>query len=590
MASLKQQFVFIFFLFMGIIGTPNCLNAEEKIFNNNGYQWTVDHMQVGVRWQPFVGRPENNAYDAQRQIIARDSSYVQFWMAWSALEPTEANTDYLKQPSGYLQAIEQAVNACKDYEIKVEFVFFHCPAWASESGVSGGQRPKIGAFPAFVNRIAKHFKGRVDSYQLSHEVNNQGMMKGADVDFLIKEIFINGARAVRQVYEQDPKLPVLISTSGMSPCENCGQMKGLAAKGGRGVNELYDRYIASHDLMRGVDALNLNVSDQNDGYGGMDGSFVSSVWGNYELVRNKLDIAGYHHKSVLSAESWVSWDDGASAVDVNGDGLKNEQDAFARTLTIMGRCMERGLNTMQFPWSDNSSGWAMGLTKRRDYNGRMSIISPDKVIPSNDGGADIITQKIGLAGNDDNFQIQKLEGHVFTIDNYINPPDPNHLHYYVWRWFSQIAAGSSEVIRHAVAGEVGNDIVVTGSGFTGDERYRISSFNRTDNSFRVLIYASGANGKTAMKVTVPSAIQTGRHSNTGKCAVDFRGEGLARDQSYHVKIVTKNISDQDGSDSYRRVLNSKITTVKEGVLTATISNVRNFTRIDFIPASVEKKQ
>ncbi|MBT3211038.1 MAG: hypothetical protein HOK57_03990 [Planctomycetaceae bacterium] len=583
MASLKQQFVFIFFLFMGIIGTPNCLNAEEKIFNNNGYQWTVDHMQVGVRWQPFVGRPENNAYDAQRQIIARDSSYVQFWMAWSALEPTEANTDYLKQPSGYLQAIEQAVNACKDYEIKVEFVFFHCPAWASESGVSGGQRPKIGAFPAFVNRIAKHFKGRVDSYQLSHEVNNQGMMKGADVDFLIKEIFINGARAVRQVYEQDPKLPVLISTSGMSPCENCGQMKGLAAKGGRGVNELYDRYIASHDLMRGVDALNLNVSDQNDGYGGMDGSFVSSVWGNYELVRNKLDIAGYHHKSVLSAESWVSWDDGGSAVDVNGDGIKNEKDAFFRTLTIIGNCMERGLNTMQLPWSDNSSGWAMGLTKRRDYNGRIAKIAPELVIPASDGGPGIVTQKIGLAGNDEGFQIRPLEGNVFTVDDYINPPDPNHLHYYIWRWFSQIAAGPNEVIRHAVAGEVGNDIAVTGSGFTGNERYRIASYNRTEKSFRVLVYASGANGKTFTKVSIPSTIQTGRHSNTGKGLQDFCGEGFRSGEAYRVKIITKNISDEDGSDIHQATLNSETKIVEDGVLTATIVGARQFTLIDFIP-------
>ena len=590
MAPLQRQYLFIFFLFVGIvgiIGKASCLSATEEKHNNHEYQWTVDHMQVGVRWQPFSGRPRNNAYDAQRKIIARDSSYVQFWMAWSALEPIEANKDYLSQPSGYLQAIEQAVNACRDYGIKVEFVFFHCPAWASESGISGGQRPRQGTFPAFVGRVAKHFKGRVESYQLSHEVNNQAMMQGADVDFLIKEIFINGAQAVRKVYEEDPELPVLISTSGMSPCENCGQMKGLAAKGGRGVNELYDRYIASRDLMRGVDALNLNVSDQNDGYGGMDGSCVASVWGNYELVRNKLDQAGYHHKSVLSSESWVSWDDGASAVDVNGDGLKNEQDAFARTLTIMGQCMERGLNTMQFPWSDNSSGWAMGLTKRRDYNGRMAIIAPDKVIPSNDGGPDIITQKIRLAGNDDNFQIQTLDGDVFTIDNYINPPDPNHLHYYVWRWFSQIAAGANEVIRHAVAGEFGNDIVVTGRGFTGNERYRISSFNRTEKSFRVLVYASGANGKTGMTVTIPSTIQTGRHSNTGESTVDFRGEGFAPGQSYHAKFITKNISDQDGSESCQRVLNSEITSVKEGVLTVTISNVQKFTRIDFIPAAVD---
>ena len=60
------------------------------------------------------------------------------------------------------------------------------------------------------------------------------------------------------------------------------------------------------------------------------------------------------------------------------------------------------------------------------------------------------------------FSDSAIGGNVFTIDDYINPPDPNHLHYYIWRWFSQIAAGTDEVIRHAVAGEVGNDIAVTG--------------------------------------------------------------------------------------------------------------------------------
>ena len=125
----------------------------------------------------------------------------------------------------------------------------------------------------------------------------------------------------------------------------------------------------------------------------------------------------------------------------------------------------------------------MGLTKRRDYNGRIKEISPDLVVPANDGGPDIVTQKIGLAGNDTGFQIRSLEGNVFTVDDYINPPDPNHLHYYVWRWFAQIAASTDEVIRHAVAGEVGNDISVTGSGFTGNERYRIAAYNRTKKIF-----------------------------------------------------------------------------------------------------------
>ena len=179
----------------------------------------------------------------------------------------------------------------------------------------------------------------------------------------------------------------------------------------------------------------------------------------------------------------------------------------------------------------------MGLTKRRDYNGRIKGL-PEIVVSANDGGPDIVTQR-WTCRKRHRFPDSALEGNVFTIDDYINPPDPNHLHYYIWRWFSQIAAGTDEVIRHAVAGEVGNDITVTGSGFTGNERYRISSYNRTKKSFRVLIYASGANGKTFTRVSIPSTIQMGLHSNTGEGLYDFRGEGFHPGQSYQVKIVTK---------------------------------------------------
>jgi hypothetical protein len=52
-----------------------------------GYEWTTDHMQVGVRWQPFAGFPANNAYDAKRPVITRESGYAQFWVNWAAVEP-----------------------------------------------------------------------------------------------------------------------------------------------------------------------------------------------------------------------------------------------------------------------------------------------------------------------------------------------------------------------------------------------------------------------------------------------------------------------------------------------------------------------
>jgi hypothetical protein len=546
------------------------------------YTWTTDHLQVGVRWQPYSGRPQNNAYDVTRPVIATNSSYVQFWMAWSALEPTRKNTDYRKHPSTHLQIMEQAVDACRKRGLKVEFVFFHCPAWASASGQAGGQRPQDGLFPEFARRIASHFKGRVDAYQLSHEVNLQGLMEGGDVDFLIEEVFIRGGQAIRDVYAAEPAEPVIISTSGMSPCEGCGQMAGLADKGGRGVNEMYDRYVASQSLLKTVDALNLNVSDQNDGYGGMDGSFVTSVWGNYDLVRNKLDAAGYAHKSVLSAESWISWDDGRSAVDVNGDGITDELDAFARTLTIMGHCLERGLNTMQLPWCDNSSGWAMGLTKRRDYNGRVAKIAPPIVIPASDSGPGIITQKVVLQGNDNNFTVGGPDGNIFTIDNYINPADPNHLHYYAWRWFAELAAGTDEVIRHAVAGEVGNDIAVTGRGFTGNERYRIAGYNRSRNAFRVQLYASGASGKETAVVKIPSTIQTGKHSNTGQGDCDFRGEGFADGQRYQARVITKNMDARTGKDQGRRVFETPVRPVSGGMLEASIPGLKQFTTVDFV--------
>ena len=102
----------------------NFLDFPVKEKEATDYRWTTDHMHVGVRWQPFVGRPENNLYDATRSVIATDSSYAQFWVSWSAIEPTRANTDYAQHPSASLQAIEQAVDACRDKGIKVEFVFF----------------------------------------------------------------------------------------------------------------------------------------------------------------------------------------------------------------------------------------------------------------------------------------------------------------------------------------------------------------------------------------------------------------------------------------------------------------------------------
>jgi hypothetical protein len=227
----------------------------------------------------------------------------------------------------------------------------------------------------------------------------------------------------------------------------------------------------------------------------------------------------------------------------------------------------------------------MGLVKRVDYNGRVKKLKPEWVIPSNDGGPDIITRKIGLRGSSDNtfnpVEVPK-SGLPFTEKNYINPGDPNHLHYYVWRWYSQIAGGSDEVIRHAIKGERGNDILVSGSGMTGDEQYSISSYNRTKKTFTVLIYSSGADGNGSIEVSIPSTIQNGKYYNNEFSKIDFREEGFANGTNYKALVEKKNLSREDGSDLDARIIKISDSKVQDGVLTAEIKNNHKFTRVEFM--------
>ena len=181
-------------------------------------------MHVGVRWQPF-GLPKCEEYDANRPLIKEHSSYSQFWVSWAAVEPHPGNKDYVNNMSGYLKAIDHAVNLCVERGVHAELVMWHTPSWASESGKAGGWKPKAGEYPQFVARMAKHFKGRVGAYQLYHEVNLQGMMNEADMSFIKDEIFTNGAKAIRKVYEAEPQTHVIVSTSGTSPCQPCGARK-----------------------------------------------------------------------------------------------------------------------------------------------------------------------------------------------------------------------------------------------------------------------------------------------------------------------------------------------------------------------------
>jgi len=546
------------------------------------YTWTTDHMHIGVRWQPF-GLKNCEIYDANRPLIKEHSSYAQFWVSWNAAEPNPQNTDYKKHMSGYLQAIDHAVNLGVERGVHAELVMWHCPAWASENGKGGAWKPKVGEYPKFVSRMAEHFKGRVGAYQLYHEVNLQGMMNEADMNFIKEEIFTNGAKAIRSVYDKEPQAHVIVSTSGTSPCQPCGAREGLKGVGAVAVDDYYDQLVADKELMAQVDALNLNISDHFNGYGMMDGALIPNCWTQYDLARAKLDDANYRSKKILSSESWICWDASGNNHDVNADGKKDERDAFEKTITIFGKVLERGLNTVNMPWCDNSSRWSMGLTKRVDYSGQIKKLKPEWVIPSNNGGPDVVVRKLGIHGPEEKLKPHEVpeSGLRFTEKDYINPGDPNHLHYYIWRWYSQIAGGSDEVIRHAIAGERGNDITTNGNGLTGNEQYKLSSYNRTKKSFTVLVYANGAAGTGSLEVSIPSTIQDGEYYNNEFSKIDFRGEGFRNGSKYNVSTITKDINNTTGKDENVSSGGSRNQVVRDGVLRVRIGKLRKFTKIVF---------
>ena len=551
--------------------------AEDSVKKPAAYNWTNDHMQVGVRWQPF-GLPGSESYEAQRPVIARDSSYVQFWVSWQQAEPSPENTDYSHHISAYLKSIDQAVDECVKRGLKVELVFWHCPAWASQSGKAGPWKPKRGLYKAFATRMARHFKGRVESYQLHHEANLKSMMEDGDIDFLISEIFMPGAKAIRAVYNESPATPVLISPGGTSPCEACPALAGLRGKGAQALEDFYERLASNRELMGLVDGLNLNVSDQLNGYGMMDGGIIKSTWDHYDLVRDKLAKHGRASKGVFSSESWIVWDGSGHAADVNGDGRTDERDAYDKAITILGKCLERGLNTINLPWSDNASPWSMGLTKRRDYNGWVKSLDTGKVLEASDGGPDILAEKIDI--QESNGQVRLVPAPTpFKKKDYANPRDPNHLHYYIWKWYAQIAGGNDEVIRHALSGERGNDIIVEGTGWTGKEQYKISSWNRTERKFIVLIYSDGANHNAWTRVTIPATIQSGKLYNNHHSRRDFRGEGFSNGTRYQALVITENIQPNTGASTERIVRKSEVQTVTDGQLTIPVTNMRKFTTI-----------
>lgn len=524
------------------------------------YEVTRNHLHVGFRWQPYPGQPKNSEADIAREL-SKVSSYASFWYMSLHTLPHKKNLDYANHPSKDALAIRHAVKLCKKRGIKTELVLWQVPLW-----MNGGKTyedfnkkpPDNQAIYDMVKATVEWFGEDVDYYAIFHEANHPKYWDGS-WDELMELFILPAARAIRD-YERETGDKKIVSTAGLSPSRNC--------------KEWYDVQLKSDELMGMIDNFALNLSDFNNGWGGGLLTWVGSVWSQMEYMDKRLHEEGYSEKGLVAAESWICWDGRKTPHEHEGSG-----DTVESTLRIFGECLQRGLTLANLPWADNNSAWSMGLTKRLDYNGRLALLG-ENLNPNFTGGPPIATRKLNLIGSDDKFIIQNdvpaIARNKFGAP-YAVPDDPNHTHYYIWRWYAQLSAGQNECIHHAIAGEEGNDILLT--GVKEEDYLRMSSYDRTDNRFIVLLARRKANKDPEdLTVTIPAKIQKGkRYNRDGK----FAGGGFREGEDVRIKWTTEDVEPKTGYRQNKKSGETDLLQVKDGKLIFSLPEAHRLTSIVF---------
>ena len=539
---------------------PGIADLFERDGPPPNYQATRNHIHVGFRWQPYRKQPKNSEADIKREL-GKVGSYASFWYMSLHTLPEKKNLDYANHPSDTARAIRHAVKLCKERGIKTELVIWQVPLWINGGKVYDDfnkKPPDEQAIYDMVKATVEWFGEDVDYYGIFHEANHPKYWDG-NFDELMDLFILPATRAIRD-YEKETGDKKVISTAGLSPSRNC--------------KEWYDVQLKSKELMGMIDNFALNLSDFNNGWGGGLLTWVSSVWSQMEYMDKRLNEEGFPDKGLVAAESWICWDGRKTTHGPEGSG-----ETVESTLRIFGECLQRGLSLANLPWADNNSAWTMGLTKRLDYNGRLAELG-EKLNPNFTGGPAIATRKLNLIGTDETFTIQNdvpaISRNKFGAP-YAVPDDPNHTHYYIWRWFAQLSAGQNECIHHAIAGEEKNDITLT----EVDDRnfMRMSSYDRTEDRFIVLVARRKANRDPEdMTISIPATIQKGERYNRNN---QFVGEGFAEGEKVRVRWTTEDVEPKTGYRQNRKSGDTELIEVKNGKLTFRLPAANRLTSIVF---------
>ncbi len=557
-----------------------------------------NHIEYGTRWHPTYNYADQtgllNNLDLDREVFD-GISYVQLSSSWRNEEPTIEQTIERGFISPYLRQLINWVDAIHKKGLKIHLEIKNIPNWLGQNdlpdGGTGNQNccnlhfSKIDHYRAYVRNIAKLFVGKVQSYSFASQVNIKQNWKGTIQEAM--DAMVIGGRTIKTVYDHHG-LPVSFSASEASPCWGCESPDGLIGSNNyEKILNMYDQFIGNTELMSLFGAVGISMNDHS-AYGNMrlindnplynEQPGTAPGWELIGVIRNKLNQADHHDKDIQTIGSWISWDDGIMR-DVNFDGEKNEEDAVIKTIRIVGSFLSRGLNKINLPAVDfYNSNYHIGLVKQLDYNGIIENLKGSSwVDPNLEGDSKIINRSFEYRFNESTLGIS-LSGKKDHRDLYINRNNPNHPHYYIWKWYSQIASGKDEVVRHAMPYEQNNRLSVSGRAPNGWQ-FTISSYNVTQNSFIVLLYLDQENGMNDVTVSIPSKVQQGEvyHRN----ASPFVGMGFSNGESYKVEWETKDIITSTGRDSNKLSGISPAQIVTNGKLIFKILGIRVFTTLVF---------
>jgi hypothetical protein len=160
---------------------------------------------------------------------------------------------------------------------------------------------------------------------------------------------------------------------------------------------------------------------------------------------------------------------------------------------------------------------------------------------------------------------------------YAVPDDPNHTHYYVWRWYAQLSAGQNECIHHAIAGEERNDITL--SEVKDQDFMRMSSYDRTEDRFIVLVARRKANRDPQdFTISIPATIQRGKRYNRDE---QFVGEGFKEGEKVRVVWTTEDVEPKTGYRKNKTSGESSVIVVTNGQLTFRVPQTHRLTSVIF---------